>query len=63
MKELEVFFHKCGSIVQSFICLYKLNDNSIPFAYIEFAVMDSVDNALKMDGSLFKGRLIKVREN
>ena len=31
------------------------------FAYIEFADKDSVDNAVSLDDSLFKGRQIKVQ--
>jgi hypothetical protein len=32
------------------------------FAYVEFAEADNVDAALALDNSLFKGRLIKVRD-
>lgn len=31
------------------------------FAYIEFADKESVDNAVSLDDSLFKGRQIKVQ--
>ncbi len=30
------------------------------FGYIEFADAESVDNALKLDDSMFKGRQLKV---
>jgi RNA recognition motif. (a.k.a. RRM, RBD, or RNP domain) len=30
------------------------------FAYIEFSNKESVDNALKLDDTLFKGRQLKV---
>lgn len=58
---MEAHFLKCGLIVQIYRCLYKSNENSIAFAYIEFAVMDSVKAALAMNDSLFKGQKIKVR--
>lgn len=38
-----------------------LISNNCRFAYIEFSNKESVDNALKLDDTHFKGRQLKVR--
>ena len=47
----------CVNIVTFFI----FQSTVCRFAYIEFADKDSVDNAVSLDDSLFKGRQIKVQ--
>ncbi|XP_014245190.1 polyadenylate-binding protein 2-B [Cimex lectularius] len=59
-EELESHFHGCGSIVRVTILCNKFNGHPKGFAYIEFADKDSVQTAMAMDESLFRGRQIKV---
>jgi len=58
---LETHFHGCGSINRVTILCNKFDGHPKGFAYIEFADMDSVNTAMAMDDSLFRGRQIKVR--
>lgn len=60
-EELETHFHGCGSINRVTILCNKFDGHPKGFAYIEFADMDSVNTAMAMDDSLFRGRQIKVR--
>ncbi|XP_050521982.1 polyadenylate-binding protein 2 isoform X1 [Daktulosphaira vitifoliae] len=59
-EELEAHFHGCGSINRVTILCNKFDGHPKGFAYIEFADMDSVNTAMAMDDSLFRGRQIKV---
>lgn len=59
-EELEQHFHGCGSVNRITILCDKYSGHPKGFAYIEFADKDSVDTSLALDGSLFKGRQIKV---
>jgi len=59
-EELEAHFHGCGSINRVTILCDKFTGHPKGFAYIEFADKDSVDTALALDDSLFRGRQIKV---
>lgn len=58
---METHFHGCGSINRVTILCNKFDGHPKGFAYIEFADMDSVNTAMAMDDSLFRGRQIKVR--
>lgn len=58
--ELEAHFHGCGSIQRVTILCDKFTGQPKGFAYIEFTDKDSVQTALALDDSLFKGRQIKV---
>ena len=60
-EELEQHFHGCGSIQRVTILCNKFNGNPKGFAYVEFTDKDSVDTAMALDDSLFRGRQIKVR--
>ena len=42
--------------------LFKTYRIFVRFAYVEFAEASSVENALKLDGSEFKGRQLKVKQ-
>jgi polyadenylate-binding protein 2 len=57
---LEQHFHGCGSINRVTILCNKFDGHPKGFAYIEFAERDSVQTAMAMDESLFRGRQIKV---
>nr|CAD7586502.1 unnamed protein product [Timema genevievae] len=59
-EELEQHFHGCGSINRVTILCNKYDGHPKGFAYIEFAERDSVQTAMAMDESLFRGRQIKV---
>ncbi|KAI3381912.1 hypothetical protein SNEBB_010687 [Seison nebaliae] len=58
--ELEKHFHHCGNIVRVTIPTHREDHHPKGFAYIEFEDKTSVNLALEMDDSLFKGRQIKV---
>ncbi|RNA43626.1 polyadenylate-binding 2 isoform X1 [Brachionus plicatilis] len=59
-QELEAHFHGCGSINRVTILCDKFTGHPKGFAYIEFGDKDSVQTAMALDDSLFKGRQIKV---
>lgn len=59
-EELEQHFHGCGSINRVTILCNKFDGQPKGFAYVEFAGKDSVDTAMALDDSLFRGRQIKV---
>uniref|UniRef100_A0A8C4NHW5 Poly(A) binding protein, nuclear 1 n=1 Tax=Eptatretus burgeri TaxID=7764 RepID=A0A8C4NHW5_EPTBU len=59
-QELESHFHGCGSINRVTILCDKFSGHPKGFAYIEFAEKDSVQTAMALDDSLFRGRQIKV---
>ncbi|GLH00762.1 Nuclear cap-binding protein subunit 2, partial [Gryllus bimaculatus] len=59
-EELEQHFHGCGSINRVTILCNKYDGHPKGFAYIEFAERESVQTAMAMDESLFRGRQIKL---
>ncbi|XP_022242365.1 polyadenylate-binding protein 2-like [Limulus polyphemus] len=59
-EELEQHFHGCGSINRVTILCDKFSGHPKGFAYVEFADKDSVQTAMALDDSLFRGRQIKV---
>uniref|UniRef100_T1J545 RRM domain-containing protein n=1 Tax=Strigamia maritima TaxID=126957 RepID=T1J545_STRMM len=59
-EELEQHFHGCGSINRVTILCDKYSGHPKGFAYIEFAEKESVNTAMALDESLFRGRQIKV---
>lgn len=59
-EELEQHFHGCGSINRVTILCNKFDGHPKGFAYVEFADKDSVQTAMALDESLFRGRQIKV---
>lgn len=61
-QELENHFHDCGSVHRVTILCDKFTGQPKGFAYVEFADKDSVQPALALNDSLFKGRQIKVTE-
>ncbi|KAI3381913.1 hypothetical protein SNEBB_010688 [Seison nebaliae] len=60
--ELEKHFHHCGNIVRVTIPIHRDDHHPKGFAYIEFEDKSSIQLALDMDDSLFKGRQIKVAQ-
>jgi len=59
-EELEQHFHGCGSINRVTILCNKFDGHPKGFAYVEFSDKDSVQTAMALDDSLFRGRQIKV---
>jgi len=59
-EELEQHFHGCGSINRVTILCNKFDGHPKGFAYIEFGDKDSVQTAMALDESIFRGRQIKV---
>ena len=59
-EELEQHFHGSGSINRVTILCNKFDGHPKGFAYVEFTDKDSVQTALALDDSLFRGRQIKV---
>lgn len=59
-EELEQHFHGCGGINRVTILCNKFDGHPKGFAYVEFADRDSVNTAMALDDSLFRGRQIKV---
>jgi len=58
-EELETHFHGVGSVNRVTI-LCNRDGSPKGFAYIEFADAESVETALALDGSLYRGRAIQV---
>ena len=61
-EELEAHFHGCGSVNRVTILCNKFDGHPKGFAYIEFTDKESVQMAMAMDESLFRGRQIKVND-
>lgn len=58
--DLVKHFHGCGSVNRVTILTDKFTGHPKGFAYVEFAEKDSVQIAVALDESSFKGRIIKV---
>lgn len=58
--DLEKHFHACGSVNRVTILTDKFTGHPKGFAYVEFTEKDSVQIAVALDESSFKGRIIKV---
>ena len=59
-EELQAHFQACGTINRVTIICDKFTGNPKGFAYVEFADSSSVQNAMALDESLFRNRLVKV---
>jgi len=59
-EELQAHFQSCGTINRVTILCDKWTGHPKGFAYVEFAEPAFVANAMALNESLFKGRLIKV---
>jgi len=59
-EELQAHFQPCGTINRITILCDKWTGHPKGFAYVEFAEQASVVNAVALDSSLFRGRLLKV---
>nr|XP_045586119.1 polyadenylate-binding protein 2-like [Procambarus clarkii] len=60
-EELAQHFQGCGFVNKVTILTNKYNGHPKGFAYMEFAEKDSVEVAMALDDSLFRGRQLKVR--
>jgi polyadenylate-binding protein 2 len=59
-EELRAHFSPCGTINRITIMVDKATGQAKGFAYVEFVDKESVENALKLDDTPFKGRQLKV---
>ncbi|NWR79479.1 PABP2 protein, partial [Centropus unirufus] len=59
-EELESHFNSCGEINRVTILCDKFSGHPKGYAYIEFEEKSSVKAAVELDGSMFRGRVIKV---
>ncbi|XP_053305360.1 embryonic polyadenylate-binding protein 2 [Spea bombifrons] len=59
-KDLESHFSSCGTINRITILCDKFSGHPKGYAYVEFAEKSSVEAALAMDETVFRGRTIKV---
>ncbi|KND05108.1 uncharacterized protein SPPG_00782 [Spizellomyces punctatus DAOM BR117] len=59
-EEIQAHFQSCGTINRVTILCDKWTGHPKGYAYVEFADPSIVANALVLNDSLFKGRLIKV---
>ncbi|KAK9768089.1 hypothetical protein K7432_001536 [Basidiobolus ranarum] len=59
-EELQAHFQSCGTINRITIICDKWSGHPKGYAYIEFADTSSVTNAMVLNESLFRGRLLKV---
>lgn len=59
-EEVEAHFRGCGGVNRVTIICDKFSGHPKGFGYIEFADKESVETAMALDGSLLKGRSIKV---
>jgi polyadenylate-binding protein 2 len=60
-EELMEFFENCGQITRCTIQADHFTHKPKGYAYIEFADLEGVENALKFDGHFLKSRNIQVR--
>ncbi|KAF2364351.1 RNA recognition motif domain [Trinorchestia longiramus] len=58
-EELEQHFHGCGAVNRVTILCNKFDGHPKGFAYIEFSDKDSIQMAMALDESLFRGRQLK----
>lgn len=61
-EELEKYFEPCGTVNRITIPTNKFTGNPKGYAYVEFTTVEPVGNALQLNESLFKGRMLKVTE-
>ncbi|XP_018022567.1 polyadenylate-binding protein 2-like [Hyalella azteca] len=59
-EEMEQHFHGCGAVNRVTILCNKFDGHPKGFAYIEFNDKDSIQMAMALDESLFRGRQLKV---
>jgi len=58
--ELEIHFNGCGPVNRVTILCDRFSGHPKGFAYIEFSDRDSVQTAISLDETLFRGRVLKV---
>jgi polyadenylate-binding protein 2 len=59
-EELVAHFEACGTVERVTIVCDKFTGQPKGYAYLEFQTESAVENAVKLDGSTFKGRTLKV---
>ncbi|ORX33765.1 hypothetical protein BD324DRAFT_584536 [Kockovaella imperatae] len=61
-EEIQAHFQACGTINRVTILCDKFTGHPKGYAYVEFAEPSFVQNALVLDQSMFRGRLLSVKE-
>ncbi|WVQ98919.1 hypothetical protein IAU59_006050 [Kwoniella sp. CBS 9459] len=61
-EEIQAHFQACGTINRVTILCDKFTGHPKGYAYVEFAEPSIVQNALVLNDSMFRGRLISVKE-
>ncbi|EIW70038.1 polyadenylate-binding protein 2 [Tremella mesenterica] len=61
-EEIQAHFQACGTINRVTILCDKFTGHPKGYAYVEFAEPSIVQNALVLNDSMFRGRLLSVRE-
>ncbi|XP_073082225.1 embryonic polyadenylate-binding protein 2 [Manis javanica] len=59
-EELEAYFSHCGEVHRVTILCDKFSGRPKGYAYVEFAAQSSAQAAVRLDSSIFRGRVIKV---
>nr|KAF6411242.1 PABPN1 like, cytoplasmic [Rousettus aegyptiacus] len=59
-KELEAYFNHCGEVQRVTILCDKFSGHPKGYAYVEFTSESSVQAAVELNESIFRGRVIKV---
>lgn len=59
-EELNQYFQDCGTINRVTIMCHKATGQPKGFAYIEFKEQESVENAMILNDSMFRGRGLKI---
>ena len=59
-QELQDFFQSCGTVVRVTIRVNKITGKPKGYAYVMFAEPEAIPNALLLNESLFKGRILRV---
>lgn len=60
-EELKAVFSCCGTVNRVTIQVDKYTGHPKGFAYVEFTDKESVENALKLDNTIHKGRHLKIK--
>jgi polyadenylate-binding protein 2 len=60
-EDITEFFQECGKVVRCTLPTDQYTHKSKGYAYIEFSELEAVENALKFDGQLLKGRAVQVK--
>ena len=58
--EIEEFFQDCGKVLKVTIRKDKMTNQPLGYVYVEFETVDGANNAIQMNDTLLRGRLVTV---